>query len=226
MGLFLQKTNIIRDIFEDVQDLDPPRVFWPREAFAPVFKPLLGYESEEQVDITDLMLPEHLDASVSVLNSLVRNALGHIPDCFDYLGRIKHAENFKFCAIPQVMAVATLAACYNNPDVIQGVVSRHAGPDGAPAGTSVKDELVKIRRSLTTKIMLTCENVGEVAAHFSHFLEQIDEKAVEASDYETCALVKDVLAVVKPLTKTSWLTTASVASVWCSVGVGAWYYLL
>lgn len=30
MGLFLQKTNIIRDYYEDIRE-SPPRVFWPSE---------------------------------------------------------------------------------------------------------------------------------------------------------------------------------------------------
>jgi Squalene/phytoene synthase len=31
MGLFLQKTNIIRDYLEDICELPVPRMFWPRE---------------------------------------------------------------------------------------------------------------------------------------------------------------------------------------------------
>lgn len=31
MGLFLQKTNIIRDYLEDIQELPAPRMFWPKE---------------------------------------------------------------------------------------------------------------------------------------------------------------------------------------------------
>jgi farnesyl-diphosphate farnesyltransferase len=31
MGLFLQKTNIIRDYLEDIMEEPAPRMFWPRE---------------------------------------------------------------------------------------------------------------------------------------------------------------------------------------------------
>lgn len=31
MGLFLQKTNIIRDYLEDIVEEPAPRMFWPRE---------------------------------------------------------------------------------------------------------------------------------------------------------------------------------------------------
>lgn len=34
---------------------------------------------------------------------------------------------FNFCAIPQVMAIATLAACYNNYQVFKGVVEIRKG---------------------------------------------------------------------------------------------------
>lgn len=33
MGLFLQKTNIIRDYLEDIMEEPAPRMFWPREVW-------------------------------------------------------------------------------------------------------------------------------------------------------------------------------------------------
>ncbi len=38
------------------------------------------------------------------------------------MARLQDPQVFRFCAIPQVMAIATLAACYNNPDVFKTVV--------------------------------------------------------------------------------------------------------
>lgn len=49
------------------------------------------------------------------------------------MSRLTDKKVFNFCAIPQVMAIATLALCYNNYNVFTGVV--------------------KIRRGLTAKIM-------------------------------------------------------------------------
>ena len=37
--------------------------------------------------------------------------------------QIGDPQNFRFCAIPQVMAVGTLALCYNNPKVFTGTAS-------------------------------------------------------------------------------------------------------
>jgi farnesyl-diphosphate farnesyltransferase len=31
MGLFLQKTSVIRDYLEDINEIPAPRMFWPRE---------------------------------------------------------------------------------------------------------------------------------------------------------------------------------------------------
>ena len=36
-------------------------------------------------------------------------------------------EVYRFCAIPQVMAIATLAELYNNPQVFTGVVKIRKG---------------------------------------------------------------------------------------------------
>ncbi len=37
--------------------------------------------------------------------------------------QVRDPQNFRFCAIPQVMAVGTLALCYNNPKVFTGTAS-------------------------------------------------------------------------------------------------------
>ncbi len=34
--------------------------------------------------------------------------------------KVSDPQNFRFCAIPQVMAAGTLALCYNNPKVFTG----------------------------------------------------------------------------------------------------------
>ena len=53
--------------------------------------------------------------------------MGHVTDCLDYLSLVKDPSSFSFCAIPQVMAVATLAEVYNNPKVLHGVVKIRKG---------------------------------------------------------------------------------------------------
>jgi hypothetical protein len=47
----------------------------------------------------------------------------HAPHCLAYMAQLRNADIFRFCAIPQVMAIGTLALCYNNHAVFTG-----AGP--------------------------------------------------------------------------------------------------
>jgi farnesyl-diphosphate farnesyltransferase len=109
MGLLLQKTNIIRDYLEDYVD---GRAFWPKEVY--------------QQFASDLGEFAH-GSNTECLNCLVANALELVPDSLEYLARLKTPEVFRFCAIPQVMAIATLAECFNNPKVNTGVVKIRKG---------------------------------------------------------------------------------------------------
>ena len=139
MGLFLQKTNIIRDFLEDYVDR---RAFWPRSVWRK-YGAALG----------DLALEENRGRAVWCLNELCTDALELVPDCLDYLGRLRHPAVFAFCAIPQVMAVATLEACYDNPDVFTGVV--------------------KIRRALSCHLMVQCTDFANAATLFDRFARSI-----------------------------------------------------
>lgn len=150
MGLFLQKTNIIRDYLEDFVD---GRAFWPQEVwklYAPSYpgtSPSLGA----------FAAPENRKKGLACLDHLVTNALTHVPHCLDYMSRLKTTEIFRFCAIPQVMAIATLEKVYHNPDVFTGVV--------------------KIRKGLACKLILEASTMGELFACFENFAGKIAEKA-------------------------------------------------
>ncbi|XP_013379159.1 squalene synthase-like [Lingula anatina] len=113
MGLFLQKTNIIRDYLEDIEQ---GREFWPKEVW-----------SKYANKLSDFADPANRRAALSCLNDLVTNALHHVPDVLLYMSRIKNQSVFNFCAIPQVMAIGTLERCYNNPGVFTGVVKIRKG---------------------------------------------------------------------------------------------------
>lgn len=118
MGLFLQKTNIIRDYLEDYVD---GRAFWPQS----IWKKYsaggdLGYFANPATE-------EAKKAGLCCLNDLVTDALELAPDCLAYLSKLRCAEVFRFCAIPQVMAIATLDRCYHNADVFTGVVKIRKG---------------------------------------------------------------------------------------------------
>lgn len=105
MGLFLQKTNIIRDIREDNDD---GRRFWPKEIW-----------SKHVNDFDDLFKPENLDVALNCSSEMVLNALEHVEDCLFYLAGLREQSVFNFCAIPQSMAIATLELCFRNPAIFQ-----------------------------------------------------------------------------------------------------------
>ncbi|CAE7902661.1 unnamed protein product, partial [Symbiodinium microadriaticum] len=139
MGLFLQKTNIIRDYKEDYAPaLVDGRAFWPQTVWK---------SHARSNDLGEFALPtaqaagsrlavkaggENLAKGVGeqallCLNDLVADALELVPDSLEYLERVKTPSMYRFCAIPQVMAIATLAACFDNPLVFTGVVKIRKG---------------------------------------------------------------------------------------------------
>lgn len=115
MGLFLQQTNIIRDYLEDYVD---GRAFWPNEVWsAYVTTGGLGALAE----------PQNRHRAVKCLNELVTNALELFPRSIKYLRLIENGPCFRFCTIPQLMAIATLSSLYGNPKVFTGVVKIRKG---------------------------------------------------------------------------------------------------
>uniref|UniRef100_A0A3Q3INZ9 Squalene synthase n=1 Tax=Monopterus albus TaxID=43700 RepID=A0A3Q3INZ9_MONAL len=142
MGLFLQKTNIIRDYLEDMKE---GRVFWPQEAW-----------SQFAGCLEDLAQPEKLESALSCLNLLVTDALRHVPDVIAYLSHLHNQSVFNFCAIPQMMAIATLSRCYNNPMVFQGVV--------------------KIRKGQTVTLMMDATNMRAVQTIITQYSQEILHK--------------------------------------------------
>ncbi|KAI9682005.1 MAG: bifunctional farnesyl-diphosphate farnesyltransferase/squalene synthase [Caeruleum heppii] len=105
MGLFLQKTNIIRDVREDWED---NRRFWPKEIWS---------KHVERFD--DLFEPSHIDAALNCSSDMVLNALEHADECLFYLAGLKEQSVFNFAAIPQSMAIATLDLVFRNPAIFQ-----------------------------------------------------------------------------------------------------------
>ncbi len=139
MGLFLQKTNIVRDYHED---LISGRMFWPEEIWSKYADSLEDFHH----------VPDSSN-SLACLNHLVCDALQHVPDCLDYITQLKNPDVFRFCAIPQAMAIATLAKVYNNPDVFTGVV--------------------KIRKGLTAKLMMEVAGFESLKSYFNFFARDI-----------------------------------------------------
>jgi len=105
MGLLLQKTNILRDFKEDVDD---GRMFWPKEIWG-------KYASHP----SELCLPENADKARWALSEMTLDALSHATDALEYLSLLRNQTVFNFCAIPQVMAIATLEKCFGNLEVFE-----------------------------------------------------------------------------------------------------------
>ncbi|KAL3150785.1 hypothetical protein ABBQ32_000552 [Trebouxia sp. C0010 RCD-2024] len=152
MGLFLQKTNIIRDFLEDIEEEPAPRMFWPKEIW--------GLYADSLADFKE---PRNAKQAVQCLNHMVTNALRHAPMCLKYMEQVKNEQNFRFCAIPQVMAVGTLALCFNNHKVFTGVV--------------------KMRRGQVATFMLQVRTMKDVYQIFHQFATTISLKC-EAADRE------------------------------------------
>ncbi|GFY89898.1 squalene synthase 1 [Actinidia rufa] len=101
MGLFLQKTNIIRDYLEDINEIPKSRMFWPRQIWSKYVNKL-----------EELKYEENSVKAVQCLNDMVTNALLHVEECLTYMSALRAPAIFRFCAIPQIMAIGTLALCY------------------------------------------------------------------------------------------------------------------
>lgn len=177
MGLFLQKTNIIRDFLEDYVDL---RAFWPQTVWKKYSATgELRYFCNIETD------PVVKKAALQCLNELVADALELAPDCLAYMTCLQCAEVFRFCAIPQVMAVATLEKCYNNPAVFTGVV--------------------KIRKGLSCKLIQRSTNLSELHETFYIFTTRIlsrckaetREEANPVLYARTMAACETVLAITR-----------------------------
>ncbi|CAG8589003.1 9301_t:CDS:2, partial [Acaulospora colombiana] len=142
MGLFLQKTNIIRDYLDDVGN---GRYYWPKEIW-----------SRYTNDLALLKEPGYETEGIHCLSDVVVNTLQHVPDCLTYMHRLRNPSIFNFCAIPQVMAIASLALFFRNYDIYRKVV--------------------KIRRVESIKLILKCNNIYEVAHTFRQNIRVIIAK--------------------------------------------------
>jgi farnesyl-diphosphate farnesyltransferase len=138
MGKFLQKTNIIRDYLEDLTE---GRAFWPRTIWKKYAPSLLDLRTGDK------------GKSLECLNEMIVDAYSHVPACIRYLSAIKNPKIFKFCAIPQVMAIATLERLVNNTDVFTGVV--------------------KIRKGLMLSLFQYTASLEEVKGIFSTYSDAI-----------------------------------------------------
>lgn len=140
MGLFLQKTNIIRDFAED---LEMGRIFWPEESW-----------KNKAANLKELQASE--TKGLAALNEVIINALNHIPACLEFLECLENQQIFRFCAIPQLMAIATLQELYDNPKVLH--------------------QNVKIRKGKTAKYFMSIQGYDKTKNEFVSILKKLEKK--------------------------------------------------
>lgn len=153
MGLFLQKTNIIRDFAED---LEMGRVFWPEESWKNKANSLAELQEDQE-------------QGLAALNEVIVNALSHVPACLRYLKSLENKRIFRFCAIPQLMAIATLQKLFDNPKVLH--------------------ENVKIRKGKTAKYFMCIQGYSRTKKEFVSILQKLEKK-------DSTGKIKSILAEI------------------------------
>ncbi|CCV00399.1 unnamed protein product [Malassezia sympodialis ATCC 42132] len=160
MGLFLQKTNIIRDYAEDCEE---GRSFWPKECWGK--DGIFAHQAEVQRGVVEtrsgsgsFKFTDTLEGRKAreILSSMLLDAMTHATHSLDYLILLRDQSVFNFCATPQVMAIATLEKLVNNADVFK--------------------KNVKIRKSLAVRLILHATNPRDVARIFLDFARAIHKK--------------------------------------------------
>jgi len=149
MGRFLQKTNIIRDFLEDYED---GRKFWPDE----VWKKFIPEDTENDIGI--LLKKNYNCCAMATLNYLCIDAFQHVIDVLEYLSALKDQSIFNFCAIPQLMAISSLALVFNNPEIF-------------------KTKGVKTRKGEAVRIMRNNPDISSATVTFLEYITIIEKKA-------------------------------------------------
>jgi len=154
MGLMLQKTNIIRDYREDVEER---RYFWPREIWGrEIYGKAVGRPAFKEM--AEMYQPGNEKQALWVQSAMVVDVLGHAVDSLDYLRLLKSQHVFNFCAIPQTMAIATLCLCFMNYEMFQ--------------------RNIKIRKAEAASLIMRSTNPRDVAYIFRDYARKIHSKAV------------------------------------------------
>lgn len=125
-------------------------MFWPAEIWGRYAASLDEFKEKEAAP-----------AALACLNHMVTDAMRHALPALTYMERVADPRVFRFCAIPQLMAAATLSLCYDNHGVFEGVV--------------------KMRRGETAVVLLRTRSMEDVYVGFARFARQITEKAKKIS---------------------------------------------
>lgn len=183
MGLFLQKTNIIRDYLEDIED---GRTFWPEEIWSQY-----GERLEDFRDAANRKF------ALAALNHMVRDALRHVPHCLEYMSAIRSPDVFRFVAIPQVMAIATLAEVYNNERVFEGVVKvRRARTALLVQRTTDMDAVYKLFFEYAHRMLLTVSKSDAQAREMRMALNTVVEMCVPHVPAAPDLIIPNMVSIV------------------------------
>ncbi|CAF1407675.1 unnamed protein product [Adineta steineri] len=128
----------------------------------PVVAVLITIRALQNIDLSQFHKDPNGQQSLECLNHMVMDSFSHLSDVIQYLRLIKHPKIFEFCAIPQLMATATLVQLYNNPLVFTSVV--------------------KIRKGLACELMLNCSDIKQVEYYFCLFINKIEKKIQKCSN--------------------------------------------
>ncbi|CAN8276313.1 unnamed protein product [Cochlearia groenlandica] len=101
---------------EDINEIPKSRMFWPREIWGKYVDKLEDFKNEKKST-----------KAVQCLNEMITNALIHVEDCLKSLASLRNPAIFISCAIPQIVAIGTLALCYNNVQVFRGSLRLRRG---------------------------------------------------------------------------------------------------
>ena len=170
IGRFLQKTNIIRDFRED---LDQGRVWWPEVAWGgPPTSPPSSPKSLPIRRPQDLTLPENWALALHALSCLIGNALQDLPRCIVYLSNLESVRVLRFCAINQLLALATLIQCYRNPAIFSSSTP------------------IKVRRSFVVSVFLQLTSFSRVVTLFVRLAKALRARVDLTRDSHARPLIK------------------------------------
>ena len=108
VGVFIQKSDIVRDFREDV---DQKRYFWPREFWG---REECGFREITEMCNTD---PDSVRCATYVQSAMILDALQHVTDALDYLRLLRNQSVFHFSAVVIVLSFASLEFCFMDKEV-------------------------------------------------------------------------------------------------------------
>eukprot|EP00798_Chlamydomonas_sp_ICE-L_P000464 gene464-1870_t len=141
----LEPTYVNHLFYMESGRLLEPTTYWPSAIW--------GKYGQQLSDFKEV---SNRDGAIQCLNHMITDAMRHLPFSIEHMSKVRDVQVFRFCAIPQIMAIATLAMCYNNGKVFEGVV--------------------KMKRGKVSTVFTKCSNMGDLFGWFLRFLHMLAAK--------------------------------------------------